>query len=111
MDARELHKALRVIAGVLAAGEATHPPGSSNHWTQLSAREHTRLAMIHSEKFILGILVDHDEDELAHAAARLLLALEVRERERREQIDREDDLQLKARDLKVTLQSRSNGAR
>jgi hypothetical protein len=112
VDARELHKALRVVARVLANGEATHRVGSANHWTRLSPREHTRRAMVHGERFILGVLVDHDDtDELAHAATRLLLALELREREQREQLDRASDLQLKARDLKVTLQSRSNGAK
>jgi hypothetical protein len=68
VDARELHKALRVVARVLADGEATHRVGSANHWTRLSPREHTRRAMVHGERFILGVLVDHDDtDELAHA--------------------------------------------
>ena len=111
MDARELHQALRIVAEVLERGEATHPADGENHWTRLSAREHVRRAMVHGERFILGVLVDHDDtDELAHAATRLLLALEMRERQRREQQDGAD-LQLKARDLRVTLQSRSNGVR
>jgi len=82
VEANELRRALAVVARILEAGEHTHKQGASNHWLSLSPREHVRRAMIHAEKFILGILVDSDEDELAHAAVRLLLALERRERER-----------------------------
>ena len=85
MDGTELRNAFAAIASVLLAGEGTHPPDSSNHWLKLTAREHTRRAMIHAEKFILGVLVDSNEDELAHAACRLLLALKVRELNRIEQ--------------------------
>jgi hypothetical protein len=82
VEGSELRRALAVVARVLEAGEHTHKPGADNHWLSLSAREHVRRAMIHAEKFILGILCETDEDELAHAAVRLLLALERRERDR-----------------------------
>jgi hypothetical protein len=79
MDAAELRNALRAVARVLEAGEATHPAGNSKHWLTLSIRDHCRHAMTHLERSLLD--VRGKDDDLAHAATRLLLALERRERD------------------------------
>jgi hypothetical protein len=71
VNASELHLALAEVAAVLLKGEANHPPGE---WLMVPARGHMRHASIHLEKALLGILHDDDEDHLANAATRLLLA-------------------------------------
>jgi hypothetical protein len=55
----DLRRAIRVVAAVLERGEASHPADSPRHWLALSVRQH-----------------------VARAAARLLLALARREREK-----------------------------
>ena len=79
MDAGQLRNALRIVARILEAGEATHPPDAPNHWLNLPAREHAAQAIAHLDKFLVG--ANADEDHLAHALTRLLLAVELRARE------------------------------
>jgi hypothetical protein len=79
VNASELRHAFRLIAHVLAAAEHTHPSGAANSWMKVPVREHVRRALAHAERALLGVA--SEEDELAHAATRLLLALERRERE------------------------------
>jgi hypothetical protein len=78
MDAGDLRNALRIVARILAAGERTHPPDAANHWLKISTREHVARAMEHIDRFLVG--AHADEDHLAHALTRLLLAVELRER-------------------------------
>jgi hypothetical protein len=78
MDAGDLRNALRIVARILAVGERTHPPDATNHWTRLSAREHAARAIAHLDRFLVG--ANPDDDHLAHALTRLLLAVELRER-------------------------------
>jgi hypothetical protein len=78
MDAGELRHALRIVARILAAGERTHPPNTANHWLKVPSREHANRAITHLDKFLVG--ANGCEDDLGHALARLLLAVELRER-------------------------------
>jgi hypothetical protein len=80
MDAEELRRALRITSRVLERGERTHPPSAANHWRQLSVRDHVTRAMVHIDKFLVGAA--GGADDLAHALTRLLLAVELRARER-----------------------------
>jgi hypothetical protein len=65
--------ALRCVEAVMAEGACTHPSGD---WRNESASFHTGRAERH-----LRLLRETDmaEDHLAHAATRLLMALELRE--------------------------------
>ena len=72
--------ALRRVAEVLRAGH--RPPHHQRHWTKLQVKQHVAQGAIHAEKVLLK--VPSDEDDLGHAAARLLLTLELRERSRAE---------------------------
>jgi hypothetical protein len=79
VDAGELRKALRKVAHILEVGDANHPVSAPNFWQKLPVREHLRRAMVHLERSLLD--VRGRDDDLAHAATRLLLALELRERD------------------------------
>jgi hypothetical protein len=74
----DLHLALRAIARVLEDGE--RPESDPNHWTRLPVKFHLAKGLVHAEKALLG--VSSPDDDLAHAAVRLLLGLELRERQR-----------------------------
>ena len=74
----DLHLALRAVARVLEDGE--RPESAPNHWTRLLVKIHLAKGLIHAEKALLG--VSSTEDDLAHSVCRLLLALELRERQR-----------------------------
>jgi hypothetical protein len=87
MDAGELRHALRIVARILAAGERTHPSDAANHWLKISTREHVARAMTHLDRFLVCAYAD--EDHLAHALTRLLLAVELRERLLRSEAGRE----------------------
>lgn len=87
MDARELTNGLRLIAQILRVGERTHPSDGTTHWLKLSCKEHAARAIFHLERLILQVHTGAGEDDLANAAARLLLALELRERERLKAIE------------------------
>jgi len=67
-------RAMAVVAGVLIEGQATHSPGE---WQTYNCEFHTSRAWQHFYAHF-----DHEptEDHLAHAAIRLLMALELRER-------------------------------
>jgi hypothetical protein len=80
MDSAELRLALRTVADVLKRGDSTHPVGSASHWLNLDTQAHLRRALEHADKALVG--VDDGEDHLGHALARMLLACEVRERQR-----------------------------
>jgi hypothetical protein len=72
MEASSLRHALAVVA---------HTLNTRSDWLAVQTlREQIAQALIHAEKAMLGVV--SDDDELAHAAVRLLLALEQRERER-----------------------------
>jgi hypothetical protein len=75
MEATDLRGALKVVAGILKAGERSHAPGS---WLQDSPREHMRRAAAHLERALLNVW--QGEDELGNALVRLLMAVELRER-------------------------------
>jgi hypothetical protein len=77
MEGTELRLALKVVAGILKAGERSHAPGS---WLEDSAREHQRRAAAHLERAMLNVW--QGEDELGNALVRLLMAVELRERNR-----------------------------
>jgi hypothetical protein len=79
-DAIELRGALKVVAQVLKDGESTHKPGRANFWLALSVREHALHAFTHLDMLMVDALPS--EDHLAHAATRLPMALELRERSR-----------------------------
>jgi hypothetical protein len=78
---KQLAHAVKVIASVLAEGAATHPEGSPQHWQSLTVRQHLGKAFDHLARALAGL---SDEDHAALAAARLMLALELRGRQRTE---------------------------
>jgi hypothetical protein len=80
MDANELRRALKSVAHALEAGEFTHRPGGEEHWLQLTSRQHAAHAIKHLDQFLVG--AEGGEDHLVNCAARLLFAIELRERER-----------------------------
>jgi hypothetical protein len=69
-----LDQALSVLARTLAAGRRTHRAGA---WRLKPVAKHLRHARRHLELLAIG---SEGEDHLAHAACRLLMALELRER-------------------------------
>ncbi len=79
MEATELRRALRVLAHVFEQGEFTHEAGSPNHWLRLSVRAHAARAMEHLDRHLVG--AGSGDEHLSHAAARLVLALELKLRE------------------------------
>jgi hypothetical protein len=78
MDASEVRSALRIAARILDDGEAKHPPGAPNYWLQVSLKEHLRRAITHLDRVLVG--ATSGDDDLGHALARLMLAVELRER-------------------------------
>ena len=74
MKLAELDHALAIAQETLDEGEKTHAPGA---WAEDSPANHARHALRHLKLLDAG---DRHEDHLAHAATRMLLALEVRER-------------------------------
>lgn len=73
----DLRRAIRAASRVFEAAERTHRPGSQKHWQSLTVREHLAHAARHAEQAILGM---GDEDHLVHALCRLMLCVELRER-------------------------------
>jgi hypothetical protein len=69
-----LDQALCILARTLAAGRRTHRAGA---WRSKSVQKHLKHARKHLELLARGC---EGEDHLAHAACRLLMALELRER-------------------------------
>ena len=69
-----LDQALSVLARTLAAGRRTHRAGA---WRLKPVLKHLRHARKHLDLLATG---SEGEDHLAHAACRLLMALELRER-------------------------------
>ena len=69
-----LDQALGVLARTLAAGRRTHRAGA---WRLKAVQKHLQHARKHLD---LLASVSAGEDHLAHAACRLLMALELRER-------------------------------
>ena len=69
-----LDRALCVLARTLAAGWRTHRAGA---WRSKPLQEHLQHARKHLNLLARG---SEGEDHLAHAACRLLMALELRER-------------------------------
>jgi hypothetical protein len=78
MEALKLREGLRVIGRTLREGE--RPPGSTDHWLNLTTRQHAMKALAHLDRFLAGAA--NSEINLAHCATRLLLALERFEQER-----------------------------
>jgi hypothetical protein len=74
VDAVQLSLALRKVAETLRVGERAHPDGE---WRSLTMQVHLHQAGDHLSKAMFGILGDivEDEDNLAHAATRLLLVI------------------------------------
>ncbi len=70
-----LDQALCVLARTLAAGRRTHRAGA---WRLKAVQKHLQHARKHLD--LLAASVSAGEDHLAHAACRLLMALELRER-------------------------------
>jgi hypothetical protein len=66
-------KALEAIAGVMRDGVAKHP---DNEWTRRGVEYHLGRAEAHLRLLAEG---DQQQDHLAHAATRLLMALTLRE--------------------------------
>jgi len=67
-------QALCTLARTLTAGRRTHRAGA---WRSKPVQKHVQHARKHLELFASGV---GSEDHLAHAACRLLMALELRER-------------------------------
>jgi hypothetical protein len=80
MDAEELRRALRIASRVLERGDCNHLAGADNHWLKVPVRDHVARALVHLDKFLVGAA--GEADDLAHALTRLLLAVELRARER-----------------------------
>jgi hypothetical protein len=80
MQAHEMRLALKAVAHVLGLGERSHPPDAPNHWQRLSVRDHVARAMVHLDRVLVNAA--GDTDDLAHALTRLMLAVELRERQR-----------------------------
>ena len=78
MDAGELRNTLKIAAAVLARGE--RPATSPEHWQALTVRQHVAHALQHLDKYVVN--ANSGVDDLAHALVRLLLAVELRERQR-----------------------------
>ena len=74
-----LDQALCVLASTLAAGRRTHRAGA---WRLKAVQKHLQHARKHLDLLASG---SAGEDHLAHAACRLLMALELRERTARTQ--------------------------
>jgi hypothetical protein len=66
-------QALKVIAGVMRNGVATHP---DNDWVRRTPDYHVGRAVEHLRELRDG---DQQPDHIAHAATRLLMALTLRE--------------------------------
>jgi hypothetical protein len=66
--------ALSILARTLAAGRCTHRAGA---WRSKPVQKHLQHARKHLDLLAIG---SGGEDHLAHAACRLLMALELRER-------------------------------
>jgi hypothetical protein len=66
-------QALKVIAGVMRDGVATHP---DNDWVRRTPEYHLERAEEHLRALRDG---DQRQDHVAHAATRLLMALTLRE--------------------------------
>jgi hypothetical protein len=73
-DDADLRLALRVVAKVLRQGAETHSLGA---WRKRSARRHAAHSAVHLEKYLLG--AKSKDDDLANAATRALMALQLRE--------------------------------
>jgi hypothetical protein len=71
----DLRLALRVIAGIIEAGEKSHPRDA---WLRVPIKGHLARSAVHIEKALLG--VRSDEDDVANGILRGLMALELRER-------------------------------
>ena len=69
-----LDQAFRILARTLAAGRRSHRAGG---WRLKPVQKHLRHARKHLDLLASGA---GGEDHLAHAACRLLMALELRER-------------------------------
>jgi hypothetical protein len=61
--------AIAIVAQVMRTGIAAHP---ENDWTEVSPEHHVRKAHEHLQLWCEG---DEQEDHVAHAATRLLMAL------------------------------------
>jgi hypothetical protein len=66
-------QALQVIASVMRDGVTKHP---DNEWTRRTVEFHIKRAEEHLKLLREG---DQQEDHIAHAATRLLMALTMRE--------------------------------
>ncbi len=73
VEASSLRRALTVVANAMNQ--------RSDWFAVQTPREQIALALQHAEKALLGVVSD-GTDDLAHAAIRLLLAIEQRERDR-----------------------------
>jgi hypothetical protein len=71
MQATDLRRALKSVARTLDAGERDHP---HRQWQRTKIRHHVDHAISHLHKWGMG---DRSEDHLAHAATRILMALEL----------------------------------
>jgi hypothetical protein len=77
-----LDQALCILARTLASGRRSHRAGV---WRLKPVQKHLRHARKHLDLLASGA---GGEDHLAHAACRLLMALELRERTNRSQVAR-----------------------
>ena len=71
--------ALNATIATLASGIRNHSIDSETYWLKLSPRCHIAHAMVHLNKHLANMT---DEDHLGHAFCRLLMAVELTERER-----------------------------
>jgi hypothetical protein len=75
----DLCRALDATIATLAEGMRSHAIDAPDYWIRVSPRAHAVRAAIHIEKFLLGL---SDEEHLRHAYVRILMAVELTERER-----------------------------
>jgi hypothetical protein len=71
-DAREIEGALRRVENVLNAPPA--PGFPARRWAGKRASEHVHIGMGHAISYLRG---RRDEDHLAHAACRILMAMAI----------------------------------
>ena len=69
----DLDQALARVDQVLVEGEVIH----QGAWRRQPVREHVAHALVHLNAWLAGVT---DEDHLAHATTRLLMALQLAER-------------------------------
>lgn len=70
-----IRTAKTALRRALAVGAKKYPPG---HWATIDIDDHLKAALRHT--FLVSDQVTHKEDHLAHAICRLVMAMNLREK-------------------------------